>query len=573
MEQELKRAEILCQCVHTDNEKDFKRLLSDVAPDIVLADYVLPSYDGLSALEYILSENLRIPVIIVTGSINEETAVQCMKAGAADYILKDKLKRLGPAVLNALKNQEIRNEKESLGKELKRRERYYRSILKYMHDDIVVIAKDYTVTDINNSLLKATGIKREEVIGRKCYAVLKGYNTPCADLCPMNNVGTNGETTRIQLPTTDKTGKIHWNDLLVSPLYNENHEITHIIEVYRDITELKKVKDSLRLMSLAVDQTFSPVVMMSLEGKIDYVNAAFTALSGYSREEAYDKDICRLLSNNCNKTEWTKIMKDILDGKKIRLKLCNRKKDGSEYWVSSSFSAIRDTGGTATGILEIQEDITERLKWEKQLEDDLKEKQELLHEVYHRVNNNLQILLSLFNMQMERTAVPSEQLILKTAQSRVETMAIIENMLYSQDKVSRVNFLSLVQAVFSMLAGTLSVPHGLINLETDIAVTDIPLKTSQPLALIINEILSNCMRHAYPDGTGRVRVAFYKDPESGFILRIEDNGVGLPRGLRPAETDTTGFRLIYMLAEGQMGGEVTVRSKQGTTVEILWKEF
>ena len=176
-------------------------------------------------------------------------------------------------------------------------------------------------------------------------------------------------------------------------------------------------------------------------------------------------------------------------------------------------------------------------------------------------------------MQMEQTAVPAEQLILRTAQSRVETMAIIENMLYSQEKASQINLLSLVQAVFSMLTGMLPVPFGFITLETDIAVKDIPLKKAQPLALVINEVLSNCIRHAYPDKKGTVSVTFSESPEDGYLLRIKDYGTGLPEGLKPAEADTTGFRLIYLLAEGQMGGTVVVRSEQGTTVEILWKEL
>lgn len=105
---QIKEAGINCSFESTDNEQDFKRLIDEFKPDLVLSDYSLPAYDGMSALSYILKTSPNLPVIIVTGSINEETAVRCMKSGAADYILKDKMGRLGLAVLAALEKKTLK---------------------------------------------------------------------------------------------------------------------------------------------------------------------------------------------------------------------------------------------------------------------------------------------------------------------------------------------------------------------------------------------------------------------------------------------------------------------------------
>lgn len=285
---ELHRADFNCECRWTDNEADFRQLMQDFSPDIVLSDYSMPAYDGMAALQYVLETSPFTPVIIVTGSINEETAVECMKAGAGDYILKDKLKRLGPAVIHAVEAERIRKEKEFLQQEIVQKEAYYRSILKYMHDEIVVISKDYIITDINNSELKFLGKKREEVVGRHCYKVLYGFDTPCSDYgikCYHPYVFAAGERVRYQRRATASGGKTVTADILVSPLFDKDHTVTHLIESYRDITDLVETKESLMQLSTAVQQSPSGVIIMDPDGIVEYVNPAFTAITGYTEEE------------------------------------------------------------------------------------------------------------------------------------------------------------------------------------------------------------------------------------------------------------------------------------------------
>ena len=130
---QVKAEDIVCDFKCTDNEVDFKRLIDEFKPDLILSDYSLPTYDGMSALSYVLEHTPDLPVIIVTGSINEETAVYCMKSGAVDYILKDKMSRLGPAVTAALENKEVKFERQRIRKKLVESERYYRDMLSHLH--------------------------------------------------------------------------------------------------------------------------------------------------------------------------------------------------------------------------------------------------------------------------------------------------------------------------------------------------------------------------------------------------------------------------------------------------------
>ncbi|MCK5199770.1 MAG: response regulator, partial [Spirochaetales bacterium] len=117
---QIRTTDILCDFKCTDNEVDYKRLIDEFKPDLILSDYNLPTYDGMSALSYVLTHSPDIPVIIVTGSINEETAVDCMKAGAVDYVLKDKMCRLGLAVITALENKKTKLERQKARDEIKK---------------------------------------------------------------------------------------------------------------------------------------------------------------------------------------------------------------------------------------------------------------------------------------------------------------------------------------------------------------------------------------------------------------------------------------------------------------------
>jgi len=107
VQRELQRAEIACRTRRVDTEADFRRELRDFAPDLVLADYSIPGFGGMAALEILRHEAPLVPLIVVTGSIDEETAAACIKAGAADYVLKTHLVRLAPAVRSALEMADV----------------------------------------------------------------------------------------------------------------------------------------------------------------------------------------------------------------------------------------------------------------------------------------------------------------------------------------------------------------------------------------------------------------------------------------------------------------------------------
>ncbi len=164
VERELKKAEIVFTSRHVDKRDAFLKELEDSFPDIVLSDYSMPQFNGLEALELALELIPSIPFIMVTGSVNEETAVECMKRGAADYVIKENLTRLGPAVKSAMEKKRIREEKERAEEALQKSEEKYRNLFEDSRDPVYISSREGKIVDVNQSFLDLFGYTREEIM-------------------------------------------------------------------------------------------------------------------------------------------------------------------------------------------------------------------------------------------------------------------------------------------------------------------------------------------------------------------------------------------------------------------------
>ena len=163
-EREIRQVLTPCIFKRVETEEDFLRSLDEFKPDIIVSDYMMPSFNGMTALKLTLERAPLTPFIIVTGSMNEETAVECMKSGATNYVIKQHIKRLGPAVLHALEEKKIRMERLAARQALKESEDKYRNVVERANDGIAII-QDEIVKYVNTHLAEIWGGKVEELIG------------------------------------------------------------------------------------------------------------------------------------------------------------------------------------------------------------------------------------------------------------------------------------------------------------------------------------------------------------------------------------------------------------------------
>lgn len=149
-----------------DNRDSLIDMLNHFYPDLILSDFSMPSFDGLSALKIAQKVCPQTPFIMVTGSINEDTAVECMKAGATDYVLKDSLKRLGSAIQSALKQHKLQIQKSESDKKLKESEQSYFGLFNTIIEAIYILDSNIKFIAINSGTEKMYGYSTDEIVGK-----------------------------------------------------------------------------------------------------------------------------------------------------------------------------------------------------------------------------------------------------------------------------------------------------------------------------------------------------------------------------------------------------------------------
>jgi PAS domain S-box-containing protein len=246
--------------------------------------------------------------------------------------------------------------------------------------------------------------------------------------------------------------------------------------------------------------------------------------------------------------------------------------EGRETWVHTVKTPVKDEKGTVVGILGIFWDITEKKRAADQIRAALKEKEVLLQEVHHRVKNNMQIISSLFNLQSGHIKDKQALEIFKSSQNRVRSMALIHERLYKSKDMARVDFAEYTQGLTGHLLNSYGINPDVIKLYIDIKDVFLDINTAIPCSLIINELVSNSLKHAFPeDKKGEIKIAIHPFNKDVMEVIVSDNGVGLPKGMDFRKTDSLGLHLVNLLAGDQLHGDIKLDRTKGTSFHIRFK--
>ena len=221
----------------------------------------------------------------------------------------------------------------------------------------------------------------------------------------------------------------------------------------------------------------------------------------------------------------------------------------------------------------LRQEIVERERIEAQITAALQEKEVLLREIHHRTKNNMQVLSALFNFQASYTQDAETLQFLQAAQDRIMAMALVHDKLYQAD-LTTVNLKEYIAELAQMLFSNYQVHPRRVGLILDTDAVLMTIDTAVPCGLMINELLANAVKHAFPENrSGEITVALHVNADGVKELRIRDNGVGLPADFDLQHTHSLGFRLVKMIAELQLQGAVSIlRKAPGTEVIVRFKE-
>jgi two-component sensor histidine kinase len=239
------------------------------------------------------------------------------------------------------------------------------------------------------------------------------------------------------------------------------------------------------------------------------------------------------------------------------------KKDNSEFPIEIGLNPIETDEGSM--VLSAIVDISDRKQKEERIQAALKEKDILLGEIHHRVKNNLQVVNSLLDLQIDRIEDGVILDILRESQNRIKSMALIHQALYESKDFGQVDFGTFLDSIAPTLVSSYGIDADRIALDIDAVEIQLPINAAVPCGLVTNELISNALKHGFPDGRrGEIKINLSRGSENHAVLSITDNGRGIAADLDLAGTETLGLQLVHLLTE-QLGGELTIKRANPTS--------
>jgi PAS domain S-box-containing protein len=354
------------QCERVDTEDGFRKGL-ETEVDIILSDYAMPQFGGMRALEIVKQSGLETPFILISGTIGEEIAVTAMKKGASDYLLKDRLVRLGPAVTQALEQSRYRKGRERAEEALRESEERFRQLAEN-------IQEVFWITDPAKNAMIYISPAYEKIWGRSRTAV---YNLALSWLDHVHpddreavrqaaltkqGAGTYNEEYRICRPD----GEMRWISDRAFPLRGSDGEIYRILGVARDITESKQAEERLREQADIINRAHDAIIVRDFAtGQITFWNLGAQRLYGWTAEEALGRPIAEMIFANASHLE--PLTKRLVSTGEFHEEIRQIGKDKQELMVDSRATLVSDTEGLPSSVLIINTDVTEQKKLETQL--------------------------------------------------------------------------------------------------------------------------------------------------------------------------------------------------------------
>lgn len=359
--------------------------------------------------------------------------------------------------------------------------------------------------------------------------------------------------------------------VVITPIVDESGRLRGFAKVTRDISLHHAAEQRFRQV---VESSPSAMVMINMQGVIEMVNTQAERIFGHSRAELLGQQVELLLPMRLSQ-HHPQLREAFFSAPQSRpmgagRDLFARRKDGSEFPVEIGLNPIETDEGTK--VLSAIVDISDRKQKEQKIQAALEEKNILLGEIHHRVKNNLQIVHSLLDLQSSRVSDPVALEMLRDSQNRIRSMALIHQSLYLSNDFAQVNLGNVLEALIPALLESYSVDHSLIRYE--FTVDDVLLSINQaiPCGLIINELISNALKHAFSDGrSGTIHVELAQKEQDYVLLSVSDDGAGIPPDVDLKKTDTLGLQLVHLLAD-QLGATLTINRTEPTRFELCFPQ-
>jgi PAS domain S-box-containing protein len=446
----------------------------------------------------------------------------------------------------------------------------YRAVVEDQTEMVSRFLPDGTMTFVNGAVCRFLGRPREEMIGTN----LMGY-VPEEEQLALKKVLASLSPERPVLNMENRVlhsnGQfrcVQWTD---RGIFDGQGKLVEVQSVGRDVTEQKKAEAALleaeaKYRSL-VETSPDGITLTGLDGKVLLCNRQTALLHGYSDpQHMVGLDSLDLIAPEDHPRARENLQHTLEKGSVHGVNYAFLRQDGSRFPGELSASLIRDSMGEPSAFIGLTRDITERKRAEEQLRSSLQEKETLLREVHHRVKNNLQVISSLLYLQSLKAETHDPDILFRESRDQVHSMALVHEKLSSSSDLARVDFAAYVGSLTASLLQSYRASSA-VNMVLDIDQSHLDVDLAMHCGLIINELVSNALRHAFSQkAEGEIRVQYRGSGGRGRLC-VSDNGVGLPADFALERGDSLGLNLVQMLVQ-QLDGKLSVERGGGTRFRV-----
>ncbi|MBF0567453.1 MAG: PAS domain S-box protein [Nitrospirae bacterium] len=565
-----------------------------------------PGVDNLSKLNYIrtieaVGQTIEIKAVPDVKYIAERRGRQPYYYGAAVFII---ICLFGVFVVSAgTYTAQMKTEVASKTAKLRESEKKYRQLIELSQEGIWLIDQNALTTYVNHAMADMLGYTVEEIMGRNFLDFMDENMRSIAISAIENHIKKEGSA-RLEFSLLHKDGSTIHVFVSASALLDEQGHYIGCFAAVLNITERKELEQIL----LESEKEYRQLVELSQEGiwAVDkdnlttFVNQAMADMLGYMDDEMKGVLFLEFLDDTSRLKAINSLKHQVQSGEKDRIELVFLHKSGKAVNASASVASITDGKGGYAGSVAVISDITKRMELDAQLRKSLAEKELLLKEVHHRVKNNLQIISGMLGMQMEYVSDQNYHNMFEDCQRRIQSIALIHERLYRSEGLTNIDMRDYVAQLVEGYSKNL-ILDDTIAIKTDIDHISVGIDIAIPCGLIMNELLTNALKHAFPIGnpcitnkTCEVTVAIHSlDDNIGMVVQTEnwsmtelpgwmppysaaleivvsDNGVGFPEGKDFRKSKGLGMQIVLILVR-QLGATIELDGTHGTKFSIKFQ--
>ncbi|MDP3623236.1 MAG: histidine kinase dimerization/phosphoacceptor domain -containing protein, partial [Methanobacteriaceae archaeon] len=466
-------------------------------------------------------------------------------------------------------------------------------IISTMPNLLILADHKGNITKVNSSLTSVLGYDENDLIGKPFYEIFASKQK--IDLKEIIQDGKQFNIESVICSIDHQKIDVFLN---ISPILDILKLTTGFVIIGTDLTEIKrasqKIIESEFKFRSVVEQISDGISLAVAPGIIIDWNSSMEEITGIKKEDFNDKFIHEIIHDliplplnemavgmdddghmmrplNYYKNEFENAFKDKIlpDSLKINETKIIRFDGSSRDVMINNFFVEKCTPHILCTVVQ---DITDQKESENFLKASLEEKEILLREIHHRVKNNLQIISSLLNLQKRYVNDKQALNLFQESQNRVKSMSMIHESLYQATDLGHIDFSVYISKLSIELMSSYGVNTNQISLKREVEEVVLDINTAIPCGLIINELMTNCIKYAFPEGRkGTITIKFFLEDEQ-YVLEVSDDGIGLPEDIDFKKMKSLGIRLVNSLV-GQLDGTIELDTSSGTKFIIKFKEL